>query len=107
MGLIDAYTAARHLKANVGDPEFIEEISPKIEQATAIVLKHVREPDAAWTSDTDPADDQDFAIVQAAVLKVLMNLYAFRGDEIEVKDPFSDDVKRLLMSCGLLDPTVA
>ncbi len=107
MGLIDTYTAARHLQANIGDPEFVEDVSLKIEHATAIVLKHVRVPDPAWTSDTDPATDTDFAIVQAVVLKVLMNLYAFRGDETQVRDPFTEDLKRLLMSCGLMDPTAA
>lgn len=105
MALVDAATAARHLNASPEDQEFTEDIAIKIEQATAIVIRYIKRPNHGWTASTNPAADTEFAIVQAAILKVLGNLYKFRGDDTPVMDPLSPDVIALLSM--VRDPSLA
>jgi len=38
-----------------------------------------------WTTATDPAVDLDFAVVQAAILETLGDLWRFRGDDADLK----------------------
>lgn len=106
MALIAYDDAVRHLKQ-----QGVLDVSPsdadltaKIEQASAIVLVHLKRP-AEWDIDSDPGDDPEFAIVQAAVLKVLGHLYRFRGDDDSAPAPLSDDVIRMLSM--LRDPALA
>lgn len=66
-----------------------------MEQASALVIAHLKRP-AEWTVDDIPANDPEFAIVQASVLKVLGNLYRFRGDDDESPAPVSPDVVSML-----------
>ncbi len=105
MALIDIDMAARHLKSSASIPEFVAEIEPKMEQATAIVIRYIKRPDHGWTDATDPTSDAEFAIVQAAILKVLGNLYAFRGDDNPSMNPLSADVIALLSM--VRDPSLA
>lgn len=108
MALVTYGQAQRALRL-VDDTEK-QDIELKMEIATAIVLKHVKESlnyaDRYWTEDTDPADDGDFAIVQGAILKVLTNLYGDRGDNEKPSDgPLSKDIINLLSQ--LRDNTLA
>ena len=68
-----------------------------MEQATALVITYLKRPDREWTVETDPTDDPEFAIVQAAILEVLSNLFGDRGDRDKPTDgPVTDRVKRML-----------
>lgn len=106
MALVTYDAAVRHLRqSGVLDvsPEDAD-LAMKVEQASAIVLVHLKRP-GEWSVDSDPAEDPEFAIVQAAVLKVLGNLYRFRGDDEKASAPISDDV--IAMLSILRDPSLA
>lgn len=106
MALITYDQAVQHLQQQgvLDVSPASEDLTLKVEQASAIVLVHLKRP-AEWDVDSDPTDDPEFAIVQAAVLKVLGNLYRFRGDDPQSPSPLSDDVVRMLSM--LRDPTLA
>lgn len=106
MALVTYATAVRHLRQTGvldGSPED-DDLTAKIEQASALVLVHLKRA-GEWTVDTDPTDDPEFAVVQAAVLKVLGNLYRFRGDDEKPVSPISEDVVSMLSM--LRDPSWA
>lgn len=106
MALVTYDQAVAHLKQQgVLDvsPEDVD-LALKLQQASSLVLVHLKRP-GEWSVDSDPTDDPEFAIVQAAVLKVLGNLYRFRGDDESSPAPISDDVVRMLSM--LRDPTLA
>lgn len=106
MALITYAAAVAHLRqSGVLDVSPADaDLTLKIEQASALVLVHLKRP-AEWDADSDPADDPEFAIVQAAVLKVLGNLYRFRGDDEKSVSPVSEDVVSMLSM--LRDPSIA
>lgn len=108
MALITYAQAVAHLKQNgvldVGSPAEDSDLAVKIEQASAIVLIYLKRP-GEWDVDSLPTDDPEFAIVQAAVLKVLGNLYRFRGDDESAAAPVSEDIIRMLSI--LRDPSLA
>lgn len=91
------------------DDAEIPDIARKMDQATAIVRKMLNEGIADdWTDETDPADDDDFAIVQAIILDVFANLFGYRGDgDKPVEGPVTARMKELLIATGLMDPTLA
>ncbi len=106
MALVCYDDAVNHLRQQGvldGSPADAD-LTLKIEQASALVLIHLKRP-AEWHVEMDPADDPEFAIVQAAVLRVLGNLYRFRGDDETSVEPISPDVVRMLSM--LRDPTMA
>lgn len=106
MALVTYAAAVNHLRQQgVLDlsPED-SDLASKIEQASALVLVHLKRP-AEWTAETNPADDPEFAIVQAAVLVVLGNLYRFRGDDENAPAPVSERVVAMLSM--LRDPSLA
>ena len=72
-----------------------EDLLAKMESATALVLIHLKRQ-GEWTVDTDPETDLEFAVVQAAILKVLGNLYRFRGDDEKTPNPVDDSVVAML-----------
>ena len=85
MALVTYAQAVSHLKQNGvldagSPPEEDADLVLKIEQASATVLLHLQRP-GEWDVDTDPSDDPEFALVQALVLKVLLWLYRYRGDD--------------------------
>lgn len=80
------------------------DLTLKMEQASALVLIHIKRA-AEWDVDSDPSDDPEFAVVQAAVLRVLGNLYRFRGDDEKSVSPISEDVVSMLSM--LRDPSLA
>lgn len=102
--LITVDQAATHLR--ISGSEYADDLELKIETATALVIQYLKRPDHTWTVETDPSDDAEFAIVQAAILEVLTNLFFDRGDRDKPSDgPVTDRVKRCLSM--LRDPTVA
>lgn len=97
MAVISYDVAIRHLRqigVLDGSPED-DDVNMKIEQASAIVVLYLKRP-AEWDIDSLATDDPEFAIVQAAVLKVLGNLYRFRGDDDVAPAPISPDVALML-----------
>jgi hypothetical protein len=82
------------------------DLTLKIEAATAHVITYLKRPDHGWTVETDPAADPEFAIVQAAILEVLANLFYDRGDRDKPSDgPITPRIKNAL---GMLrDPSLA
>lgn len=106
MALISMEAAIAHLKQQgvlVVSPED-PDLALKLRQASSIVLNHLKRP-GEWDEDASPDDDPEFGVVQAAVLKVLGNLYRFRGDDDKAPAPISDDVAALLSP--LRDPSLA
>src|SRR5688572_21505306 len=104
MALIALEDAIRHLKLTDADPDD-QDLALKLLHAEALVVNYLKRPSHGWTIDTDPETDLEFAIVQAAILKVLANLDAAdRGDAEKPRDPM-DGV--LLMLGPLRDPALA
>lgn len=106
MALITYAQAVDHLKqigVLDGSPAD-DDLTLKIEQASAIVVVYLKRP-GEWDLETVPADDPEFAVVQAAVLKVLGNLYRFRGDDPQANAPVSADIVAMLSM--LRDPSLA
>jgi inactivated superfamily I helicase len=110
MALITFEAAVNHLRQNgvvvAASPEepAAADLLLKMEQASALVVAHLKRP-AEWAVDDRPEDDPEFAIVQAAVLKVLGNLYRVRGDDEQSPAPVSADVVSMLSLHR--DPTLA
>jgi hypothetical protein len=96
---------ARQHTRSQGVPDDAD-LSLKIAQAEALVWQHLkRDGDPPWTVADDPAVDVEFAVILAATLRVVQNLYRFRGDDPVTPSPMSADVLDLLTM--LRDPTVA
>jgi hypothetical protein len=114
--LVTYDTAVEHLKLTFRktEPEIISSVTRLLAQAEGIVLTHIKTYPEEWTDATDPAEDHDFAIVQAAILNVLANLNQDRGDESRggsqgpmptLHGPLSPRVAELLSP--LRDPSLA
>lgn len=104
MAFVTLEQARRHTRTD-GVPDDAD-LQLKIAQAEALVWTHLKRTGAPpWTTASDPAADAEFAMVLAATLKVLSNLYRFRGDDPTAPAPFSPDVIDLLTM--LRDPTVS
>lgn len=106
MALVTLTQAKTHLRITGTDSD--DDIEMKAEQATAIILDYLKlDPlDRGWEAGSpgspgggSPADDQDFTIVQAAILNVLERL--FRREQ----DVLTQGVKDMLHR--LRDPTLA
>jgi len=81
MALITWTQAKDHLRL-FADSEEIADVRLKMEQATAIAIKFLDgNADATWTDATNPAEDIDFAILQAGILVILGDLYFNTGDQ--------------------------
>lgn len=94
--LVALEDAKAHLRVDTDDEDAL--ITDKAAAATAIVLDYVKAADEAWTVDTVPSR------IRAAILLVLTNLYANRGDG-EAPTPLSQPVTDCLF--GLRYPTFA
>lgn len=112
MALVTYEQAKEHLRLS-GDAERAD-LERKLEQATAMIILYIQRPDHGWTTETDPAVDMEFALVQAAICETVGDLYFNRGDQAE--DPRALDetiggaflprhVRRMLMP--LRSPTCA
>ncbi len=92
MALVTYAQAKAHLRLP-GDDEQAD-VELKLAQAQGIVLAHlkVNEDDSGF-----PASENEAAVVQAAILKVLGHLWRARGDEDKpIVGPLTDDVIRML-----------
>lgn len=98
MALVSYALAKQHLRLT--DDNSQADVTLKADVASAIVLAYIGRSAAdspVWDDSIDPADDADFAIVQAAVLKVLANLWRWRGDDQPPEDsPLTADVRGML-----------
>ena len=101
MALVTYTDAIRHLRLEGSDPDQ-QDINSKMEQATALVINYLKRPDHGWTVETDPSEDYEFAMVQAAIFKVIRNLDAYRGED--ARDPMEGVIQMLSM---LRDPALA
>jgi hypothetical protein len=90
MPLIDLDMAREHLRGAVSDPT-VDDLTLKMAQAEAIVVTYIKRQDHTWTIES--TDDPDFLIIQAVILKVLGNLFLFRGDDEESKGPLTKDLE--------------
>lgn len=114
--LITLRMAITHCRApfdESGDPDAIDEMNRLRNSATAICLSFI-ERDAddqspAWTDATNPETDHEFSILQAAILRMLLHLWRWRGDDEKApkwsKYNLPDDVEMLLNL--IKDPTIA
>lgn len=108
MALITYDMAVRHLRQqgtlDLGSPvEQDPDLLMKMEQASAIVIVHLKRP-AEWDVNSLPEDDPEFAIVQALVLKVLAWLYRYSGDD---DTPGLDTILNPMTTGMLRDPELA
>ena len=100
--LIDTDMAKHHLRGHDVDAA-LPDLELKMAQAEAIVLAYIKHPtDHGWTlASTEP----DFLVVQAVILKVLGNLFLFRGDDEESRGPLTKDLEWALQL--IRKPTLA
>lgn len=112
--LVTYAVAAQHLKLYelYADPEITADVTRKLRQAEALVIAHLKThlwtTPPTWDENTDPEDDQAFALAQSAILMVLSNLWRFRGDDANTpagNGPLTPRVVELLSS--LRDPSFA
>jgi hypothetical protein len=106
MALITYDMAVRHLlQQGVLDSSPDDaDVTLKMEQATAIVLVHLKRH-GEWDVNSSAEDDPEFAMVQALVLRVFAWLYRYRGDD---DNPPGLDVILNWNTTGMLrDPEIA
>lgn len=107
MALVSITRALMHLRLisspdeDVAYIDELEEVQAKLEDASAIVLKHIKDPEneAELDADTTPGD------IQAAVLIVLSDLWEHRAGSKDEDVVLSATVLNLLR--GHRDPTLA
>jgi hypothetical protein len=100
--LVSLQKARMQLRLTDSQSEYDDELDMKRAQASALVLDYLEDyladygsPAPDWDEWTDPADDPTFALVQAATLEVLTNLWRHRGDT-SAEGPFTDRVVQCL-----------
>ena len=106
MALITYEAAVQHLKQEgvlEGSPTD-DDVARKIEQASAIVQTHLKRF-GEWDVNSTPADDPDFAIVQALVFRTLSWLYRYRGDDDDA--PGIESILNPISTGMLRDPELA
>jgi hypothetical protein len=81
--LVTYAQAKSHLR--LPDDREQPDVELKLAEATALVLTHVAREENDWDDTTDPTVDLEFAIVQAAILETLGDLWRFRGDDADQK----------------------
>lgn len=87
--LVSLENAQRHLRVVAGIADQDLDIQDKLAEATAIVIDYIERPSdeewtetiAAWTEATVPA------VVKAAILRQLAELFRFRGDDAQADTP--------------------
>lgn len=72
-------------RTRIDDEAEDDEVEAIVDQATAIVVKHLKKPDHGWTPETVPAD------IKAAVLVVSVRIYDDpQGDELWLNQTVRD-----------------
>jgi hypothetical protein len=98
--LVTLTEAKRHLRKAASDTSQDADIQMKLDQATAIIIDYLKDPDHGWDVDTVPLP------VHAAILLQLGDLYTYRGDErAERDDELAPGVASLLRR--MRDPALA
>jgi len=98
MPLITLDQAKTQLRLPIDSIEYDDDLTVKIEHATAIVVDYLDRNEDDWAAGSpqgSPAD-QEFPIVQAAILEVLTNLWRHRGDEGTQDGPLTARVTNML-----------
>lgn len=109
--LISLDQAKTQIRLPLTSTEYDDDLELKRVQASAIVMDYLEdyvdiEGSPAWDETTDASTDAEFAIVQAAVLEVMTNLWRFRGDdEKSIDGPLTPRVVNMLR--GLRIPPLA
>lgn len=109
MALITFEQAVRQCRLEGVEEEHTEALLMKMAQAEALILRYIGdEVSDEWTDATTAADDAVFPVVQAAILEVLSNLMADRGDrEKPTVGPITERVTNMLQTAGLRVPILA
>lgn len=110
MALVSLDQAKTQLRLTNSQTEYDSDVDMKRIQASALVLDYLEDylvaygsPAPDWDEDSDPAEDATFALVQAATLEVLTNLWQHRG-ETNAPGPMTDRVVQCLR--GLKVPPI-
>ena len=98
MPLITLDQAKTQLRVPIDSYEYDDDLTLKIEHATALVVDYLDRHEDDWVPGSPQASpaDQEFPLVQAAVLEVLTNLWRHRGDEGAQDGPLTTRVVNML-----------
>lgn len=105
--LVNFDQAQLHMKGALMESER-EDVERKLAHATSLVMRfcELDAEDEDWSDETEPADDDRFALVQMAILDAFTNLHRFRGDdEKPFEGPLTRRIRDTLIAGGLADPT--
>lgn len=115
MAIISLAQARTQLRISDSQTEFDDDLNLKREQASALVMDYLEDylidygsPAPDWDQDSgspapSAADDPTLALVQAATLEVLTNLFHHRGDS-NAEGPMTARVVQILR--GLKVPPI-
>lgn len=106
--LVKLERAVTHLRLPMTSGD--HELEQKVEEASAIVLAFIDRPtDAVWTAAIAAWDDETApAVVQAAVLLQIADMYTHRGDEGRSGTTgIGSEAELLLRATGYRDPVMA
>lgn len=84
VALVTLQQAKRHLRIAYSDED--EDLQDKIEQASAIIVDYIKNPDHGWTdavNGSPPVRSTAPMVVQAATLLMLANIWEFREGEAQ------------------------
>lgn len=106
MPLITLDQAKTQIRVPLDSVEYDEDLELKIEHATALVVDFLNRNEDDWVAGSPQASpsDQEFPLVQAAVLEVLTNLWRHRGDDGTADGPMTKRVE--LMLRGIRIPAI-
>lgn len=106
MPLITLDQAKIQLRLPEDSIEYDDDLSLKLEQATALVVDYLERAEDDWAAGSPMASpaDFEFPIVQAAILEVLTNLWRNRGDQADAPGPMTPRVEQMLR--GLKAPAL-
>jgi len=95
--LITLDQAKTQCRLPIDSTEYDDDLLLKIEHATAIVVDYLDRNEDDWVAGSPQASpaDQEFPIVQAAILEVLTNLWRNRGDDA-APGPMTSRVEQML-----------
>jgi hypothetical protein len=104
--LISLDQAKIQLRLPIASTEYDDDLSLKVESATAIVVDYLNRSEDDWIVGSPAASPADYElpIVQAAILEVLANLWRHRGDEGTQDGPLTARVVNMLR--GLRIPAI-
>lgn len=101
--LISLDQAKLQCRLPIESTEYDEDLSLKVESATALVLDYLNRSEDDWLIGSPAASpaDTELPLVQAAILEVLANLWRHRGDEGTEDGPLTARVTNMLRGLRL------